>query len=63
MTGWHRNLTDSTREVTDIIAKALMIRAGGSVAMTDEELTEAAYTQAEYRLAPDGTLEFRVERQ
>ena len=46
----------------DVLAKALMIRAGGSVQVGLDEARIAGDVQAEIELLPDGTIEFRVER-
>jgi hypothetical protein len=61
---WHRNLPDGTeRDVLDIIAKVLMIRAGGDVTITQDEMREAGAQQAEFCPQDDGALGFRIERQ
>jgi len=61
---WHRDLpADTDRDVLDIIAKALMIRLGASVTMSQDEMRAAAATQAEFNLEADGSVSFRVERQ
>lgn len=61
-TGWHRDLPAGVRgDIMDIIAKVLLVRLGGSVSITSEEIHEAAATQAEYGYR-EGTLLFRVER-
>jgi hypothetical protein len=61
-TAWHRDFPADAREMWDILAKALMIRAGGSVSISAEEYRAAAATQAEVTLK-NGTVEFRVGRQ
>jgi hypothetical protein len=58
---WHRDLPPNSEEVMDVIAKALLLRAGGSVVLSDDELRQAANTQAEVELR-DGDIAFRVER-
>lgn len=58
---WHRDFPPDAREMWDVLAKALMIRAGGSVVATDDELRAAGDTQAEISL-DDGVVAFRVER-
>lgn len=60
---WHRDFPPDTREMWDVVAKALMLRAGGSVELTAEELRSAAMVQAEIELASDGAIAFRAERQ
>ena len=59
---WHRDLPPDTSRLMDVIAKALMIRAGGSVRLTDAELHAAAVADSEIALDGDGSILFRVER-
>ena len=59
---WHRDFPTDAREMWDVLAKALMIRAGGGVIISVEEYREAAATQAEVTLK-GSTVEFRIERQ
>jgi len=59
---WKRDLPEDAREVWDILAKALMMRAGGSVTIPPSALKEAAETQAEIAYADDGSIVFRIER-
>ena len=59
---WHRDFPPDAREMWDVIAKALMIRAGGQVSLSDDELRRAADAQAEIDLSEDGDISFRVER-
>ena len=58
----HRDFPLDAREMWDVLAKALMIRAGGSVQVGLDEARIAGDVQAEIELLPDGTIEFRVER-
>lgn len=60
---WHRDFPKGAREVWDVLAKALMIRAGGVAVVYEHELREAASTQAEIELGEHGEITFRVERQ
>lgn len=60
---WHRDFPPDASEMWDILAKALMIRAGGSITVPADEIRQAAQVQAEIELAEDGTISFRVERQ
>ena len=60
---WHRDFPDDVREMWDVLAKALLIRAGGSVQIGVDEARAAADTQAEIELMQDGTILFIVERQ
>lgn len=61
---WHRDFPeDSNRNMWDIVAKALMLRAGGNVELTATELRAAAMVQAEVELADGGGINFRAERQ
>jgi hypothetical protein len=61
---WHRDLPDDSKpDAMDIIAKALMIRLGGSVTLTEDELRGAGSHQAEINMMDDGSLSFRIERQ
>lgn len=46
----------------DVLAKALMLREGGSVTVSKTEQRIAAETEAEIELLPDGTISLRVER-
>lgn len=59
---FHRDFPEDAREMFDIVAKALMIRAGGVVLLTLAELRSAAETSAEIGWEAD-ELTFRVERQ
>ena len=59
---WHRDLPPDTSQVMDVIAKALMIRAGGSVRLTAAELHAGVAADSEISLDDDGSLLFRVER-
>lgn len=59
----YRDFPPDAREMWDVLAKALMIRSGGSVSVGVDEARAAGDTQAEIELRPDGTIEFRVERQ
>lgn len=61
----HRELPeDDARDILDMIAKALMIRAGGSVTISRDEMNNAALACAEYDLDPEtGEILFRIERQ
>jgi hypothetical protein len=58
-----RDFPDDAREMWDVLAKALMLRAGGNVTVSASSLREAAETQAEIDLSDDGSVTFRVERQ
>lgn len=58
----HRDFPPDAREMWDVLAKALMLRAGGIVQVGMAEASAAADTQAEIELLKDGTIEFRVER-
>lgn len=60
---WQRDFPADNQDMWDIVAKALMLRAGGSVHLGAEELREAAATQAEIELKQNGSLAFRAERQ
>jgi hypothetical protein len=60
---WHRDLPDNSKtDAMDIIAKALMIRLGGAVTLTEDELRAAGDRQAEFGIQDDGSVLFRVER-
>lgn len=61
--GFHPDLPGETREVWDILAKALMLRVGGGVTVTKEELRNAASTPCEIALNDDGSITLRVARQ
>lgn len=58
---WHRDFPTDAREMFDVLAKALMIRAGGTVSLTSDEMRSAAETAAEIEWDSD-KLTFRVER-
>lgn len=61
---WHRDFPPEAREVWDIVAKALMLRAQTrAVRISAAELRAAAETQAEIELKADGSIGFRAERQ
>ena len=60
---WHRDFPDDVREMWDVLAKALLLRAGGSVQIGADEARAAADTQAEIELMQDGAIQLRVERQ
>jgi hypothetical protein len=61
---WHRDFPPDAREMWDVIAKALMLRAQTSaVHISGDELRQAADTQAEIELHDDGSIGFRKERQ
>lgn len=53
------------RDVIDIIAKALLLRQGGNVRLSREEIHAAAELQCEYGMEAgiDGAIVFRIERQ
>lgn len=52
------------RDMWDVIAKALMLRAQTrAVRISADELHVAADTQAEVELKEDGSIVFRAERQ
>lgn len=57
---WHRDFPDDARETWDIIAKALMLRVGGTMTLSGAELRIAANTQAEIELSDDGSIRFRA---
>jgi hypothetical protein len=60
---WHRDLPPRLEEVFEVVAKALMIRAGDpGVVLSREELQDAADTQTEIALDEEGCVYFRVER-
>jgi hypothetical protein len=60
----NRELPPGTeKDILDIIAKALMLRAGGSVVLTENEREQAAAVQAEFEIDRYGALTFRIERQ
>lgn len=59
---FQRDFPTDAREMWDVIAKALMLRAGGDVSISREALREAVDTQAEIDLKDDGSIQFRVER-
>ncbi len=59
---WHRDFPPDAREMWDIAAKALMLRMGGSVNISEHDLQDAANTIAEFEINKDGSLSFRVER-
>lgn len=59
---WHRDFPSDAREMWDVIAKALMLREGGSVRLSAADLRAAAETQAEIELGPDGSIYFRAEQ-
>ena len=61
---WHRELpADSAKDILDIVAKALLLRAGGNVTLSGDEMRRAREVQAEFRRCDNGALSFRVERQ
>jgi hypothetical protein len=60
---WHRDFDADVKEMWDILAKALMLNAGGSVTISRDALRVAAETQAEIQMDEHGTVTFRVERQ
>lgn len=61
MTGWHRDLPPGTEEVWDMIAKALLLRAGGAqVSFSVTELEAAGKTPCEIQVTNAG-VHFRVE--
>lgn len=51
-----RDFPTDARDMWDIIAKALMLRAGASVSIPATELRAAADTQAEVELCDDGSI-------
>lgn len=59
---WKRDFPYDAREMWDVLAKALMLRAGGNVTISHDELRCAATVQAEINLRADSSIEFRVER-
>ena len=58
---WHRDFPPEAHEMWDMLAKALMIRAGGSVTVGLDEARAAADTQAEIEMR-EGQIIFRIER-
>jgi hypothetical protein len=69
---WHDDLPPGTEEVWDMIAKALLLRLGGSVTLSEAELRVAGETACEVRVerspaaskaGPVTTYEFRVKPQ
>lgn len=56
---WHSDLPPSTEEVWDMLAKVLMLRSGGPVAVSERELRNAAKVECEVALEKDGTFHFR----
>lgn len=58
----HRDFPSDAREMWDVLAKALMLRAGGSVTVAADERRRASDTQAEIEIDADGAITFRVER-
>lgn len=58
---WRRDFPEQATEMWDVLAKALMIRAGGNVILTADEIRQAADTQAEISLGDSGAIAFRVE--
>lgn len=57
---WRRDFPDDAREMWDVLAKALMLRTGGGVTVTETELRAAADTQAEVELTDDGSVRLRA---
>lgn len=58
---FHRDLPPMTEEVWDIVAKTLMLRVGGFVAITKQEIETAQATQATISLEDNGSIVFRIE--
>lgn len=56
---WHSDLPPSTEDVWDMLAKVLMLRSGGPIAVTERELKDAAKVECEVALEKDGTFHFR----
>lgn len=59
---WHRDFPPEAREMWDLLAKALMIRCGGTVTVSANDLRAASDTQAEIEIGDEGSISFRVER-
>lgn len=60
---WHRDFPPDAREMWDVMAKALMLRAQTrAVKITADELRAAADTQAEIEIGDNGSIRFRAER-
>lgn len=58
---WHRDFPPEARELWDIVAKALMLRFGGRVNVSADELRAARETAAEIEIDPSGGIQFRIE--
>jgi len=59
---WHSDLPPGTEEMWDMIAKVMLLRAGGSVVIDKNELRRAAETPCQISYDADtGTANFRVE--
>lgn len=58
---WHSDLPRGTEEIWDIMAKALLLRLGGSVTVSEAEMAAAAETECQMAIADGGVFRFRVE--
>lgn len=58
---WHKELPPDTAEVWDVTAKALLLRLGGAVVVSEAELMQAAATPCEIAIDDQGAFHFRVE--
>ena len=58
---WHRDFPPEAKEMWDVLAKALMMRLGGNLILSPDEIRRASDTQAEISLGHDGAIAFRVE--
>lgn len=61
MMDWHRDFPPDTEEAWDMMAKALLIRLGGSVSLSELEMRQAAETACEIALDETGAFHFRRE--
>ena len=58
---WHPDLPPGTEEVWDIVAKALLLRLGGSVTITRDEMHRACETPCLIAIDGCGAAHFRIE--
>lgn len=58
---WHKDLPPKTEQVWDIVAKAMLLKSGGSVVVTEAEMKTAAVTPCEIAIDSTGMFHFRIE--
>ena len=57
----HSDFPKGLEEMWDITAKAMLLRAGGAVRITQSELENASHTPCEIEMMEDLSIVFRME--